>query len=305
MGVFLNRFSVSPAARSCLCRQFKDVRDLLEAHLSKLPSCDYHDIAEVEEEDAGDDDRSEASSMDGSDVDMLSLKDLLLDADERENSIAAQDAEVDSQENTIEAGTIIFAEEGEYGSTAAGRKFRTLLMSLTMDDIVMASKEGMKSLQIKRNETGSTTGEQKFKSLTGRWYAKDDSSGGSNIDSNKSTIDSKVIERNTRIEVTIKEGRGASSISAKEDYRVLGICTKCDGKWCMADEKGRKQVWTPRVTSGKYRVLARMIKMDLISGLWQDADPTLSAWTTKSIYILVDASNIDNVYEKIILDETH
>ena len=54
------------------------------------------------------------------------------------------------------------------------RKFRSLLMAKTMDDIVVASNEGMQCLQIKKNETGSTTGNQKFKSLSGRWYVKEE-----------------------------------------------------------------------------------------------------------------------------------
>ena len=105
--------------------------------------------------------------------------------------------------------------------------------------------------------------------------------------------------------MTVKQGSGAASISAREDFRVLGIYTKYDNKWYIADEKGRKQVWNPEIASKKYRVLARMICFDQSAGLWQDTDPNLSNWETKCIYILVDASDIDDVFGKIVLEDAN
>ena len=46
-----------------------------------------------------------------------------------------------------------------------------------------------------------------------------------------------------------------------------------------------------------------MITYDHGAGNWQDTDPAETAWGTKSIYILVDASKINDVLEKITLDE--
>ena len=106
------------------------------------------------------------------------------------------------------------------------------------------------------------------------------------------------------------EGEGsttlaAASVSAMENFRVLGIYTKYDNKWYIADEKGNKQVWTPDIVSGKYRVIARMINYDVSSGLLQETDPNLSTWGTKCIYILVDASDIVDVFGKIVLEDTN
>ena len=52
-------------------------------------------------------------------------------------------------------------------------------------------------------------------------------------------------------------------------------------------------------------MLARMIRHDQSADLWQDTDPTVSTWGTKCIYILVDASDVDDVFGKIVLEDTN
>ena len=48
-----------------------------------------------------------------------------------------------------------------------------------------------------------------------------------------------------------------------------------------------------------------MIYYDQSADLWQDTDPAVSSQGTKCIYILVDASNIDDVFGKIVLEDTN
>ena len=303
MNSLLGRFGVSQDARSCLCRQFDTVLDLLEVYLSRLPRDGGVDM---------DDDDTPAASISNNGgsggVNMSSLQELLSEVDERKKPVNVdeddeEDTDGDSDDGVVDSDAIHFAEDGETGSTTAARKFRALLSSSSMDDLVMSSKEGMKCLQMKQNETGSTTGDQKFQSLTGRWYTKSSTTSTTGDGGDAPGI--KTIERNTRIQVTVKQGSGAASISAREDFRVLGIYTKYDNKWYIADEKGSKQVWNPDIASKKYRVLARMICYDQSAGLWQDTDPNLSNWETKCIYILVDASDIDDVFGKIVLEDTN
>ena len=179
-------------------------------------------------------------------------------------------------------------------------------MAKTMDDIVVASNEGMQCLQIKKNETGSTTGNQKFKSLSGRWYVKEEAkhcSNNADVGVSSGSEGEKSIERNSRVQVTITEGRGSSTITSKEDFRVLVIYTKYDGKWYPADDKGSKQPWKKGIGSGKYRLLARMINIDRITGAWEDTKPDEVTWGTKSIFILVDANDVSDVLEKIVLEQ--
>ena len=304
MTALLDRFDVTPAARSSLCRQFDSVSDLLEVYLSKIP----RDVdMEVDEED--DTPATSSSSNSSGGIDMSSLQDLLSEVDEREKPVSVDDDDEEEMDgdgdddDVVDSDAILFAEDGETGSTTAARKFRALLSSSSLDALVMASKEGMKCLQMKRNEKGSTTGDQKFQSLTGRWYTKSSTTTAAGDDVDIPGI--KTIEHNSRIQVTVKQGSGAASVSAREDFRVLGIYTKYDNKWYIADETGSKQVWTSDIASGKYRVLARMICHDQSADLWQDTDPNLSTWETKCIYILVDACDIDDVFAKIVLEDTN
>ena len=124
-----------------------------------------------------------------------------------------------------------------------------------------------------------------------------------NDDDTEDIVGGKFIERNTRVQITVKDGCGNSALSAIENFRVLGIFTKYDGKWYLSDSKGNKQHWSQDIASGKYRVIARMITYDHGAGNWQDTDPAETAWGTKCIYILVDASKINDVLNKITLDE--
>ena len=61
-------------------------------------------------------------------------------------------------------------------------------MSTKLDDLVMAAKEGVKFIQMKRTEMGSTAGDQKCKSSTGRWHSNADDPGSSNVDSDDSEV---------------------------------------------------------------------------------------------------------------------
>ena len=77
--------------------------------------------------------------------------------------------------------------------------------------------------------------------MTGRWYKKDTNS--NNDDDTDNIVGGKFIEQNTCAQITVKEGRGNSALSAKENFRVLEIFTKYDGKWYISDSKGNKQHW--------------------------------------------------------------
>ena len=50
-------------------------------------------------------------------------------------------------------------------------------------------------------------------------------------------------------------------------------------------------------------MIARMITYDHGAGNWQDTDPVETTWGTKSFNILVDASKINDVLEKINLED--
>ena len=329
MECLLDRFGVSKAARSPLCCQFDKVSQLLEIYLSKLPrdarvgmdgeedvGTGGEDEEEIEEDDAM---LPSSTSSGRSNVNMATLQELLSEVycgnSHPSGRKSADSIVVDAgDDNTGKEGgdtaddnmdDILFDEDG---STTASWKFRSLLMAQTMDDLVTASNEGMQCLHMKKNETGSTTGHQKFKSLTGRWYKKDEEKPSTNNEdvgssSGNGSGGERSIERNSRVQVTITEERGSTSITSKEDFRVLVIYTKYGGKWYPADDKGSKQPWKKGIGSGKYRLLARMIHLDQSTGAWEDTEPGTVAWGTKSIFILVDAKDVSDVLEKIVLEQ--
>eukprot|EP00957_Ditylum_brightwellii_P204153 15337926-Ditylum_brightwellii.AAC.1 len=222
-----------------------DVSEKMEALLGRfgIPRDAGVDMDSKNEKDLEEDDMPTVSSSSGSRSD---------EADAGDNDKPAESID-----------TILFGGYGENGSTVAARKFCFLLVESTMDDLVMALKEGMQCLQLKHNERGSTTGDQMFQSLVGHWYVKGDQTPGS-----------------------IEYG----SV-------ILG----CYNMWYIANKKDKKQLWMPDIGSGKYILLARMIHYDQSAGLWYDREPDIVVWGTTSIYILVGASDINDVLGKIIL----
>ena len=67
--------------------------------------------------------------------------------------------------------SILFGND-DNGSTEAAKQFRNMLLAPTMQDILEATSEGMQILQMKSREEGSITKDQKFKSLSERWFVK-------------------------------------------------------------------------------------------------------------------------------------
>ena len=98
----------------------------------------------------------------------------------------------------------------------------------------------------------------------------------------------------------MSEGRGNLAITGVENFRVLGVFTKKYNKWMISDKK--RHEWEKGMAVGKYRVACRMIDIDHSTGNYQDTDPPTSAWSRKRIYILVDASDIEDVFGILELD---
>ena len=235
MTSLLRRFGVKPAAMSPFCRKVESISELLKVYLAKLPKDSGVDMAEGLDNEDNDEDNDENNDEDevpsartSSRVDLTSLRELLEEVEtERESNPENLDIDSDLEEDgeddddePVGIENVIFGEDGEYGSTTASRKFFSLLAATTMDDMVMAAKNGILCLQLKKNERGSTTGVQKFQSLTGRWYKKDMSS--NNDDDTDDIVGGKFIERNTRVQITVKDGCGNSALSAIENNSCFG-----------------------------------------------------------------------------------
>ena len=54
---------------------------------------------------------------------------------------------------------------------------------------------------------------------------------------------------------------------------------------------------------GKFRVLVRMIRKDNVVGKWKVVDPATSGvWSKKSIYVLCDASAVQEVVQLLSVE---
>ena len=69
-----------------------------------------------------------------------------LDIDSDVEEVAGED----DDDEPVGIENVIFAEDGEYGSTTASRKFYSLLAASTRNDMVMAAKNGIQCLQLKK-----------------------------------------------------------------------------------------------------------------------------------------------------------
>jgi len=133
---------------------------LLKVYLAKLPKDSGVDMAEGEglDNDEDNDEDEVPSARASSRVDLASLCELLEEVEtERESNPENLDIDSDLEEvgeddddEPVGIENVIFGEDGEYGSTTASRKFYSLLAALTMDDMVMAAKNGIQCLQLKK-----------------------------------------------------------------------------------------------------------------------------------------------------------
>ena len=151
---------------SPFCRKFDSVSELLKVYLAKLPKdSGVLDMAEGEGLDndkaTNDEDNDEDevhSARASSRVDLTSLRELLEEVEtERESNPEnidtdsdLEDVGEDDDDELVGIENVIFGEDGEYGSATASRKFYSLLAAATMDDMVMAAKNGIQCLQLKK-----------------------------------------------------------------------------------------------------------------------------------------------------------
>ena len=106
----LNRFTVSPAVRSCLYRQFDAIAVLVEVFLSVLPHVDLED---EDEENTVDDANSRSGRSD--DVNTSSLREVLSEVEDKDEP-ANEKVENEYAFNetvAVDVNEILFAEDGE------------------------------------------------------------------------------------------------------------------------------------------------------------------------------------------------
>ena len=175
-------------------------------------------------------------------------------------------------------------------ASAASAKFHSLLAKDTMEGILGATVEAIGELHFKKRDSGSTTSLQKHKSLTGRWFVKDEVGGVPDVILKDGEH---VIRRNTLVRTSITTGSGSSLMTSLADFCVTGIFTKTYNKWYLCN-KGQ-QIWKAGMPVGKFRVMIRMVRYDHAAGRFELVSPVSSQWETKTIFVLADANDLKEV----------
>lgn len=181
--------------------------------------------------------------------------------------------------------------EEEFGDDATSpmAKFRNVLQSKGMSDMIIALREAICVFHLRNNERGAISSDRKYNSLSGRWFVEDNNGGLSLL---------LLLALATELKSSSIGTCMSSSQSRKGIISCqMGIYTKTYNKW-FPFQKGR-QPWHQNQAEGKYRIYARMIEFDHSLGAYQDTDPANSNWGVKSIYVLCDASYIEEVLGKI------
>ena len=288
MRAFLTRFGVQLDSMSAYCRTFDSHTDLLAVYEANIPHDNDELLMSISPE-ADEVDNHMGKEYDNG-VNIPSLNELVEVLDET-NEKEANDLEGSKSE--LEAGdnhddTALLSGNNEQDTTDASKQLRKLLSASTMGQMLEAARNGMQLLHLKRREVGSVTKDQKFKSISERWFTKSKEKDGTGDNDGLQYID-----RNSLVRVKVTEGKGHDAISGEEEFRVLTIYTKNGKSWHICS-KG-KQVWRRGMVTGKVRLLIRMITFDYSSGSYHDTEIATSKWSKESIYMLVDACDIINV----------
>ncbi|KAL7436467.1 hypothetical protein ACHAXM_005378 [Skeletonema potamos] len=86
-------------------------------------------------------------------------------------------------------------------------KFRNVLQSKGMSDIIIALREAICVFHLRNNERGAISSDRKYNSLSGRWFVKDNN-GGIVTPSTSSSCNGaqKFIERNVHVKLPVQDG---------------------------------------------------------------------------------------------------
>ena len=282
----LLRLGVEDDELSPFCRVFDSSAELLAVY----DSC-FRKISGEEEETEGDDAEQSTAPSDGDDVDFDALEEAIemamdnLDAEEE----TVVPVEVDDLE--VDDGAVT----GDADPSLISSHLSTLLKADTVEDLAKAAADAIECLQVKKS--GSTSPATKHRSLWERWTWSEEKGSTEVGDLGQDRI----VKRNVRVRIEVKEGRGSNEMKAVEDFRVVVLYTKTYNKWYLC-EKG-KQRWNAGIKKGKFRALVRMIQFDHSNGKFKDVKPAESMkWGKKTVFVLSDASSINDVLGELTVE---
>ena len=107
----------------------------------------------------------------------------------------------------------------------------------------------------------------------------------------------RIIEPGVHVTLEVSQGKGRCLRTEIKDFVFTSVSTKTCNRWYLC--KKCRQTWKEGMNEGKFRVEARMISYDRELGKYEYVNPIGSEWEAKSICVLADASDINEVGGKI------
>jgi hypothetical protein len=255
----MSRFGVKASSMSPMLQNFSSVSDLLDAYLTLVPrhylTTDTAEAVSAVEEDSSD--LVDAEPVGNPAGNIATLEDAveLLRGQIQSDSNPSEDNHAESGNEAAGAESsggvaggavdiddaviddiddvVQFGDGTKVSASAASAKFHSLLAKDTMEGILGATVEAIGELHFKKRDSGSTTSLQKHKSLTGRWFVKDELGGVPDVILKDGEH---VIRRNTLVRTSITTGSGSSLMTSLADFCVTGIFTKTYNKWYLCNK---------------------------------------------------------------------
>jgi hypothetical protein len=137
----------------------------------------------------------------------------------------------------------------------------------------------MELLQLGKIEKGAMSMEGKYKSLNARWFGCKHSKKSTLGDGEEAAAGRCLISRDTLVKFRVKRGKKESV----QFFRVLGIFSKHYNKWFIHWDSDQVEY---RPNSNKFKIIARMVKLDGMN-CYKEVDlVTGGQWDTKSVFTL-------------------
>ena len=163
-----------------------------------------------------------------------------------------------------------------------------MLQCEKIEEIGVHALKIMELLQLGKMEKGSITSDGRYRSLNARWFGCKVKRSSDPNSSEGVAAEKTMIKRDTLVKFRATRGKNESV----EYYRVLAIFSKHYNKWFIHWDSDQVEYIH---NSKKYKILARMVKMDGMSSCSEVNLEADGQWNTKSVFTLRSMSDIVSV----------
>jgi hypothetical protein len=177
---------------------------------------------------------------------------------------------------------------GDINSSKFFLELKLMLQCEKIEEIGVQALKIMELLQLGKMEKGSITSDGRYRSLNARWFGCKAKRSSDPNSSEGVAAEKTMIKRDTLVKFRATRGKNESI----EYYRVLAIFSKHYNKWFIHWDSDRVEYIH---NSKKYKILARMVKMDGMSSCSEVNLEADGQWNTKSIFTLRSMSDIVSV----------